>query len=116
MIRDHFHAIDIDPGFRIGEEGELKLLRHDVLEEMLEEKYQEGSKPFLAFTAAYSTGRNDKKIEEMFVNIKNIVYNKPSNKNWRDLDLFIKNAFAEAVIDDFKSKFLKHIRKKLIQK
>ena len=30
VIRDHFHAIDIDPGFRIGEEGELKLLRHDV--------------------------------------------------------------------------------------
>ena len=26
VIRDHFHAIDIDPGFRIGEEGELKLL------------------------------------------------------------------------------------------
>ena len=37
VIRDHFHAIDIDPGFRIGEEGELKLLRHDVLEDMLEE-------------------------------------------------------------------------------
>ena len=30
VIRDHFHAIDIDPGFRIGEEGELKLLRHDA--------------------------------------------------------------------------------------
>lgn len=58
---------------------------------------------------------NDKKIEEMFVNIENIVYNKLSNKNWRDLDLFIKNAFAERVINDFKSKFLKHIRKKLIQ-
>ena len=38
VIRDHFHAIDIDPGFRIGEEGELKLPRHDVLEDMLEEK------------------------------------------------------------------------------
>ena len=59
---------------------------------------------------------NDKKIEEMFVNIENTVYNKLSNKNWRDLDLFIKNAFAEGVINDFKSKFLKHIRKKLIQK
>lgn len=64
VIRDHFHAIDIDPGFRIGEEGELKLLRHDVLEEMLEEKYQEGSKSFLDFAAAYSTGRDDKKIED----------------------------------------------------
>ena len=63
---------------------------------------------------------NDKKIEEMFVNIENTVYNKLSNKNWnknwRDIDLFIKNAFAEGVINDFKSKFLKHIRKKLIQK
>ena len=35
VIRDHFHAIDLDPGFRVGEEGELKLLRHDVLEELL---------------------------------------------------------------------------------
>ncbi|WP_462258523.1 hypothetical protein [Dialister invisus] len=63
---------------------------------------------------------NDKKIEEMFVNIENTVYNKLSNKNWnknwRDIDLFIENAFAEGVINDFKSKFLKHIRKKLIQK
>ena len=26
VIRDYFHTIDLDPGFRIGEEGELKLL------------------------------------------------------------------------------------------
>lgn len=25
VIREHFHVIDIDPGFRIAEEGELKL-------------------------------------------------------------------------------------------
>ena len=36
VIREHFHAINLDPGFRIAEEGELKLLRQDVLEEMLE--------------------------------------------------------------------------------
>lgn len=58
---------------------------------------------------------NDKKIEEMFVNIENTVCNKRPSKNWRDLDLFIKNAFAEGVIYAFKSKFLKHIRKKFIQ-
>lgn len=33
VIREHFHVIDIDPGFRIAEEGELKLLKQDVLEE-----------------------------------------------------------------------------------
>ena len=31
VIRDHFHVIGIDPGFRIAEEGELKLLKQDVM-------------------------------------------------------------------------------------
>ena len=39
VIKDHFYAIHLDPGFRIGEEGELKLLCHDVLGEVLEEEY-----------------------------------------------------------------------------
>ena len=38
VIREHFHVIGIDPGFRIVEEGELKLLKQDVLNELLEEK------------------------------------------------------------------------------
>ena len=82
VIRDHFHAIDIDPGFRIGEEGELKLLRHDVLEEMLEEKYQEGSKSFLDFAAAYSTGRDDKKIEDLILKIYEFSRSYPDSEAW----------------------------------
>ena len=49
VIRDHFHVIDIDPGFRTAEEGELKLLRHDVLDELLEEKYAQKEERFLRF-------------------------------------------------------------------
>ena len=30
ILRDHFHKIDLEPGFRIADEGELKLLREDV--------------------------------------------------------------------------------------
>ena len=84
VIRDHFHAIDIDPGFRIGEEGELKLLRHDVLEEMLEEKYQEGNKRFLDFAAAYSTGRDDKKIEDLILKIYEFSRSYPDSEEWLD--------------------------------
>ena len=35
VIRDHFHAITLDPGFRVGEEGELKLMQQDVRLNML---------------------------------------------------------------------------------
>ena len=52
--------------------------------------------------------KNDKKIEQVFIKIEDII-----SKNWHDLDLFIKNAFAEGVIDSFKLRFLRHIRQKL---
>ncbi len=82
VVRDHFPVIDIDPGFRIGEEGELKLLRQDVLEEMLEARYQEGSRRFLDFTLAYGSGRNDKKIEELILKIYEFSRSYPDAKAW----------------------------------
>ena len=35
VIRNHFHEIDLEPNFRIGDEGELKLLKEDVLSKVL---------------------------------------------------------------------------------
>ena len=49
VIREYFHTIDLDPGFRIAEEGELKLLKQDVMKELLEAKYEEGNEDFLRF-------------------------------------------------------------------
>ena len=37
VIREYFHTIDLDPGFRIAEEGELKLLKQDVMKELLKQ-------------------------------------------------------------------------------
>ena len=31
VLRNQFHTIGLDPGFRIGEEGEVRLLKKDVL-------------------------------------------------------------------------------------
>ena len=56
VIRDYFHTIDLDPGFRIADEGELKLLRKDVLEEVLERCYGEASEEFLECVESISSG------------------------------------------------------------
>lgn len=124
VIRDHFHAIDIDPGFRIGEEGELKLLRHDVLEEMLEGKYQEGSKSFLDFAAAYSTGRDDKKIEDLILKIYEFSRSYPDSEAWLescveayripDVETLEKSSFMQKVMADIR-KNLEDARELLAQ-
>lgn len=56
---------------------------------------------------------NDKNVEQIFVNIENLVCDNRPNENWRELDIYIKNAFTNEVIDNFKTRFLKHIRKKI---
>ena len=35
VVRNHFYEINLEPNFRIGDEGELKLLREDVLKKIL---------------------------------------------------------------------------------
>ena len=93
VVRDHFHAIDIDPGFRVGEEGELKLLRQDVLREVLEEKYQQKEQRFLDFTLAYGSGRNDKKIEELILKIYEY------SRSYPDADRWIRDCVRSYQID-----------------
>ena len=61
VIRDYFHAIDLEPGFRIMEEGERKLLMQEVMENLLEEEYAKGESSFTDFVEMASTGRDDKK-------------------------------------------------------
>lgn len=82
VIRDHFHVIGIDPAFRIAEEGELRLLMQDVLEELIENFYAEGSEAFLNFVDQYGTGRNDQKIEELILQLYEYSRSYPQPEKW----------------------------------
>ena len=64
ILRDHFHKIDLEPGFRIADEGELKLLREDVCEAVLEEFYEKADPEFLRFADSYSQAKGIMKVYE----------------------------------------------------
>lgn len=59
LIRNYFHRIDLEPNFRIAEEGELNLLKEDVLEAVLNHNYEEKSEAFLQFVECFATGKKD---------------------------------------------------------
>ena len=108
VIRDNFHEIDIDPGFRVGEEGELKLLRQDVLAELLEERYAGGQERFLNLSMAYG-GRNDKKLLEIIQKIYDFSRSYPDAKGW--LDSCVAAYMIETVEDLEKSIYINFIKK-----
>ena len=56
LIRNHFDEIGLDPDFRVADEGEVRLLKRDVLDEMLEEYFAERVEASDDDSAAESSG------------------------------------------------------------
>lgn len=82
VIRNHFHTIDLDPGLRIADEGEQKLLQHDVLERLLEEKYAEKDEAFLQMAEALAPGRDDSALMEMVLSLYHFSQSFPWPQEW----------------------------------
>lgn len=82
VIRNHFHEIDLEPNFRIGDEGELKLLREDVLAKVLNRNYKESTPEFLALVDGYATGRNDAALSGMILQLYGFSQSYPWPKEW----------------------------------
>ena len=84
VIRNHFHEIDLEPNFRIGDEGELKLLREDVLSQVLSNHYEEPTAEFKALVEGYASGRTDGALSEMILSLYEFSRSYPWSKEWLD--------------------------------
>lgn len=82
LIRNHFNLLDLDPSFRIGDEGELILLRADVMEEMLEAYYAEGQERFVRFVETYARGKSDGGIEDIIMQVYTFSQSNPYPELW----------------------------------
>ncbi len=82
IIREHFNLLDLDPSFKIGDEGELLLLRGDVMHDMLEEHYDSGSEAYERFVETYAQGKSDVGIEEYILQVYTFSQSNPDPKQW----------------------------------
>ena len=86
VIRNYFHQIDLDPSFRIGDEGELKLLKGDVVRELLEDHYAEENPEeaarFTEFVETYATGKSDAGLETLILQLYEAAISYPYPKRW----------------------------------
>lgn len=82
LVKEHFHALDIDPGFRVGEEGEIRLLQGDVLQALLEECYEKAEPAFLQFAEQYADGKTDEFLEEQILGLYEFSQSHPWPEQW----------------------------------
>lgn len=82
IIRNYFHRIDLDPSFRMAEESESLLLKSDVMGEVLERWYEEGSEDFHDFIESYAHSRTDLPVEEMVLRLYETAMSNPWPREW----------------------------------
>ena len=97
VLREHFQEIELDPNFRIADEGELKLLQADVLEALLEEEYEAASEAFLNFMEAYAPGKDDERAASLILQLYGFAVANPRPEDWLDhcLSGYTANSLSE---------------------
>ena len=82
IIKNNFHLIDLDPGFRIGDETECTIIKQDVLIELFEDKYDKEDEGFLNLIEAYCTNRDDERLKEIVLKLYNFSMSGPWPSVW----------------------------------
>ena len=87
VVRNHFEEIDLEPNFRIADQGEIKLLEMDVLNEVFEQEFARCKESgeddiFLQLVDAYSDKRSNKAIKDMVYKIYTQSASSPWPKEW----------------------------------
>lgn len=82
VLRNQFHTIGLDPGFRIAEEGEDKLMRQEVLAQVLEARYDAGEPDFLDCMEYFSSGSRDTAVETLVLKLYDFAMSTPFPERW----------------------------------
>ena len=82
VIRNHFHEIGLDPGFRVADEGELKLLQQDTLNELLEQEYDAADPKFLQCVEYFTGGSNDRLLMQYIEKLHDFAESYPWPEDW----------------------------------
>ena len=94
IIRNNFNEIGLDPGFRVADEGEIKMIENDVLDKVLEDAHANADEGFLRFVESYSTGASEGKIEEAILRLYHFSISNPFPDEW------LQQRMDDYVIDD----------------
>lgn len=119
LIRNHFHEIGLDPAFRVADEGEIKLLRQEVLQELLEEKFTKKTeeesiqkyKDFLDCVEYFCPNGKETVLEQHILNLYEYAGSFPWPEEWlldRKNDYHMENV-KELEQKDFVLYFKKYL-------
>ena len=82
LIKNHFNDIGLDPDFRTADEGEIRLLKQEVLSELLEEQFALGRQKFTDCVEYFAYDGREKRLEELIERLYTFSGSYPFPEKW----------------------------------
>ncbi len=82
ILRNNFNDIGLDPGFRVADEGELKMLRGEVMEAFLEGCFEKQDADFLHCLESFHQSGDEKALAEHILRLYDFSRSLPFPETW----------------------------------
>ena len=84
LLRENGHLLDLDPDFRLCDEGEGRVLLAQTLEDVLDKRYEELAQdsPFTQLVDTLSAGRDDSRLVQIVMDVFTRVQSHPDPARW----------------------------------
>ncbi|MFD1067883.1 helicase-exonuclease AddAB subunit AddA [Oceanobacillus locisalsi] len=85
IVRKNAYMVDLDPSFRIADDIEMDMIKREVLDDLLENWYDDANpeqEKFFEVVNRFSNDRSDKDVEELILRTANFAVQHPSPKKW----------------------------------
>lgn len=82
IIKQNFHAVELDPSFKLSDTENTELLKQEAILEVLEQKYEEKEENFLKVVELFSNKVMDDKLIETLIRIYEFSMSYPFPRKW----------------------------------
>lgn len=101
VIRNYFHTIDLNPNFRIADEGEMRLLKQDTAQKVVEEACAAKDPAYLRFAESYGSGSRGSGLEELILQLYEYAVANPRPEKWLEDCAALYDLPEDASWEDF---------------
>ena len=82
LIRQYIHELGWEPNFRLLTDTEALLLKEDVLDLVLESRYEIGEESFLDLADSHGGSQDDRALRELILQLHNLSLSQPWPLHW----------------------------------
>ncbi len=82
IVRRHFHFINMDPNFRIGDLTEINILKLEAMDELLEDEYRKNNPDFIQLVERFGGIKEDTALENLILELYQFIRSQPKPYEW----------------------------------